>query len=115
MKGLKALSTVTVLLAMSAQTASALDLILENKTGKELHELYFAPAGDDDWGPDQLADKTVPSGQNFTLTSIPKGKYDVLFMNQCAPGVGLGVRMISPVASSTARNAISVRPFSARF
>lgn len=65
-----------------SSSASALELKLVNKTGKELHELYFAPAGDEEWGPDQLGDEVVEDGETYTLTKIPKGKYDVLFVDE---------------------------------
>lgn len=73
---------VAVVALFSANSAFALSLTIENKTGKELHELYFAPAGDDDWGPDQLDKHTVPNDDTFTLTKIEKGKYDVLFVDE---------------------------------
>ena len=80
MKKLVLIAVSTVLLG--ANSAFALQLTLENKTGKELHELYFAPAGDEEWGPDQLGDKTVANNDKFTLTEIPVGKYDVLFVDE---------------------------------
>ena len=66
----------------SADSAFALSLTLENKTGKELHELYFAPAGETDWGPDQLGDKVIAHDETFTLNKIDKGLYDVLFVDE---------------------------------
>lgn len=79
---MKRLGLLLVLLALFTTNAFALELKLENKTGKELHELYFAPAGETDWGPDQLHDEVVANNESFTLQSIPKGKYDVLFVDE---------------------------------
>ncbi len=81
---MKRLSVILTLMAVvfSADSAFALSLVLENETGKELHELYFAPAGQTDWGPDQLGDDVVPNGGTFTLSKIEKGKYDVLFVDE---------------------------------
>lgn len=67
---------------MSINSAFALSLTLENKTGKELHELYFAPAGGDDWGPDQLGDEVVGHDETFTLSKIKAGHYDLLFVDE---------------------------------
>lgn len=69
-------------LFLFSSSAIALELKLENKTGKELHELYFAPAGDSDWGPDQLGDEIVENNETFTLRKIPRGSYDVLFVDE---------------------------------
>jgi hypothetical protein len=67
---------------IAGNSAFALSLTLENQTGKELHELYFAPAGEKEWGPDQLGDKVVANDETFTLSKIPKGKYDVMFVDE---------------------------------
>jgi hypothetical protein len=42
----------------------------------EICELYLSPVDKQDWGPDQLNQKTIPAGEKFTLTGIPAGKYD---------------------------------------
>lgn len=86
-------------LLLSAQMASALSLTLQNQTGKELHELYFAPAGEEDWGPDQLGDEVVENNGSFALTNIPKGKYDVLFVDE--EGSKCGVRDVDFTGSET--------------
>jgi len=87
------------LLIMVSNSASALSLKLENETGKELHELYFAPAGDEEWGPDQLGDEVVTNGESFTLSSIPEGRYDILFVDE--KGAKCDIRDVDFKASET--------------
>lgn len=82
-----------------AHTAAALSLTLENETGKELHELYFAPAGEEDWGEDQLGSEIVKNNASFTLTKIPKGKYDVMFVDE--EGSKCDVRDVDFTSSET--------------
>lgn len=81
---MKLASPLAVLIAalLFVSPAFGLSLTLENKTGKDLHELYFAPAGEEEWGPDQLGDDIVENGETFTLTKIAKGKYDVMFVDE---------------------------------
>ena len=73
---------ISALCFLSAGSAFGLSLTLENKTGKEVHELYFAPAGETDWGEDQLGDEVIENDETFTLSKIAKGKYDVLFVDE---------------------------------
>lgn len=80
MKPMKVVMLSSILL--SANAAFALSLELVNQTGKSLHELYFAPAGEEEWGPDQLGDEVVENDESFKLTKIAKGKYDVLFVDE---------------------------------
>lgn len=66
----------------SVNSAFGLSLTLENKTGKEVRELYFADAGESEWGEDQLGDEVIGIDETFTLTKIAKGKYDILFVDE---------------------------------
>ena len=40
--------------------------------------MYLSPTGEEEWGPDQLDDLTIPAGEEFILTDIPSGYYDFL-------------------------------------
>ena len=79
---MKKMLLVLLVTVFSANSAFALSLKLENKTGKELHELYFVPAGNAEWGPDQLGDEVVTNGDTFTLQKIKAGHYDILFVDE---------------------------------
>jgi serine/threonine protein kinase len=53
-------------------------LILENRASLAICYLYVTPDSSDGWGPDQLGeDNVVDSGEDFTLTDIPPGTYDL--------------------------------------
>ena len=47
-----------------------------NTGSVEICELYLAPSGQEDWGPDQLQGQTIAAGAEFTLKNIPAGSYD---------------------------------------
>lgn len=72
---------VCVLLAMASVTAAqALTLKVVNKSKTAIHHLYLNDSSENDWGPDQLGDKTsdtIEPGDSFTLTNIDAGDYDV--------------------------------------
>jgi hypothetical protein len=67
--------------AMDATEAPAGDVVAEftftNTGTEEICELYLSPAGQEDWGPDQLAGNTIPAAEKFMLKNIPAGSYDV--------------------------------------
>lgn len=48
-----------------------------NTGTEEICELYLSPAGQEDWGTDQLAGNTIPAAEKFMLKNIPAGSYDV--------------------------------------
>jgi len=52
------------------------EYVFTNTGSVEICELYLSPVDDESWGPDQLEEKTIPVGEQFTLTNIPVGTYD---------------------------------------
>ena len=51
-----------------------------NLTAEEIDELYLAPAGTDQWGPNQCLndnDKSVDADERLDLKGVTPGKYDV--------------------------------------
>ncbi len=60
----------------------ALSLELVNRSNWDIHELYFSPADQKSWGPDQLEDEIIKHGETFKLTKISKGNYDVKFVDE---------------------------------
>lgn len=57
-------------------------LVVENQTSATICWLYVSATTQEDWGPDQLGDATLPSGESFTVTGIEAGDYD-LRANDC--------------------------------
>jgi len=51
-----------------------------NATSVEIDELYLAPAGTDEWGPNQTLndkDKSVDADERLKLAGVEPGRYDV--------------------------------------
>jgi hypothetical protein len=49
-----------------------------NDSSTSFCELYIVDAGSDDWGENQLdSDETIDPGDEFTLSNIPYGGYDM--------------------------------------
>ena len=80
MKKLSLLASV-VFFAFAAP-AWALSLVMENQSVWEIHELYFAPANQESWGPDQLGNEVIKNGGSFTLSNIPANNYDVRIVDE---------------------------------
>lgn len=53
-----------------------------NKADWEIHHFYLSAADDDDWGPDQLGEDVIATGESFTLRSIPCDTYDVKLIDE---------------------------------
>ena len=67
---------------VAAAPASAADrLEFWNLTANTINELYMAPAGTTDWGPNQCLndaeDKTVEADEKLPLKGVDAGLYDV--------------------------------------
>ena len=70
------------LFAMHAVPAFAATINIENKSSWEIHEIYFAPSSQDDWGDDHLGKKVLKPGMTLTLTGVTAGKWDVRLVDE---------------------------------
>jgi hypothetical protein len=61
----------------SSAEAQRAEFMINNKSDWDIHHLYLSPEDKDTWGPDQLGDKVIASGESFTLKNIPCGEYDI--------------------------------------
>jgi len=69
-----------VLLALCSSSDAAGRMRFLNKTAATISELRLAPAGSEDWGPNQTendADRTVDPDEGLNLKGIAPGRYDV--------------------------------------
>jgi hypothetical protein len=81
---------VAVLLAMTAlalpgsshASAQRAEFMINNKSDWAIHHLYLSPENKDTWGPDQLGDNVIESGESFTLKNIPCGEYDIKVVDE---------------------------------
>ncbi len=53
-----------------------------NKSDWEIHHFFLSSAEEDDWGPDQLGDDVIGTGESFILKSIPCDSYDVKLVDE---------------------------------
>jgi hypothetical protein len=53
-----------------------------NQSDWQLDHFYMAPADKTDWGPDQLGDKVIGTGERFTLSDIPCDIWDIKVVDE---------------------------------
>jgi len=70
------------LFAMHAVPAFAATINIENKSSWEIHEIYFAPSSQDDWGDDHLGKKVLKTDMTLSLTGVTAGKWDVRLVDE---------------------------------
>jgi hypothetical protein len=78
------LGSLLLVLAAAPALAEKADskIVVVNKSKWAIHELYFSPANETEWGEDQLGKKTINTGEQFTLTGVPCGKWDVKVVDE---------------------------------
>jgi hypothetical protein len=52
---------------LSSARARSTSVSVVNNSNKEIIHIYLSHADRDDWGPNQLGDSTIPSGQSYSL------------------------------------------------
>src|SRR5205807_9114402 len=50
--------------------ATTASINVVNNSSREVIHIYLAHVGQDDWGPNQLGQATIPSGQSFAITNV---------------------------------------------
>jgi hypothetical protein len=53
-----------------------------NTSDWELHHFFLSSVEDDAWGPDQLGEEVIGTGESFTLKNIPCDSYDVKLVDE---------------------------------
>jgi hypothetical protein len=71
-----ALTALMLPLPTSAEAQRA-EFMINNKSDWDIHHLYLSPSDKSTWGPDQLGERIIHSGESFTLKNIPCGEYDI--------------------------------------
>ncbi|MES2869692.1 MAG: hypothetical protein V4749_09000 [Pseudomonadota bacterium] len=69
-------------LSLFALNALASTIVIENKSSWEIHELYFAPSSQDDWGDDHLGEQVLKTGMTLTLKGVTPGTWDVRLVDE---------------------------------
>jgi len=80
--GFVALSLVlaTTIGASSAEKTS--DVTVVNQSAWDIHHFFLSPADQNEWGPDQLGDLVIGTGDSFQLQSVPCNEYDVRLVDE---------------------------------
>ena len=70
------------LVTLPAAAAGDSKVVLKNLSHWAIHELYFSPTEEREWGEDQLGKHTINTGETFTLTGVPCDSYDVRVVDE---------------------------------
>jgi hypothetical protein len=69
-------------LAAVAMAAYASDLVIRNESAWDIHRIYLSSTDSESWGPDQLDDDILASGQTLTLHGVDCDTYDVRIVDE---------------------------------
>ena len=58
------------------------EFMINNKSSFDIYHLFLSPEDKDTWGPDQLGEKVIHSGESYTLNDIPCGEYDIKLVDE---------------------------------
>lgn len=75
-------SLLVALVATPALAGSDSKVIIVNKSNWAIHEMYFSPTDETEWGEDQLGSQTIETGDQFTLTGVPCDMWDVKVVDE---------------------------------
>ena len=73
-----------VVIAVTPSWAAAAELQIVNQSGKTIHELYLASAGERTWGADRLRQKQpnlIARGETYTMVDLAPGTYQLMLVD----------------------------------
>ena len=68
------------LTSAAAMAGSTIQIV--NQSGWELHEIYFSPTSQENWGDDHLGDQVLEQGDSLTLTGVESGRWDIRLVDE---------------------------------
>jgi hypothetical protein len=79
----KTLLSLAVFMALTLPLAAA-DATIKviNKSDWSIHHFFLSPADEKSWGPDQLGDEVLETGDSLTLTGIDCDEYDIRVVDE---------------------------------
>lgn len=85
---------VAALLIPASAQAQKSSVTIKNKSDWEIHQFFLSPVDTDKWGPDQLGEHVIATGDTFTLNGVPCDSYDVKLVDEdedecVVPGVDI--------------------------
>ena len=69
-------------LAFVPALSAAATVEFVNQSSWDIHEIYFSPASQRDWGRDYLDDEVLEKGDSLKLTHIDAGAWDVMVVDE---------------------------------
>lgn len=72
----------TFTVSTPASAADKASVKIKNNSKWAIHHLYLSSTSDEKWGPDQLGDEVINTGESFTLKNIDPDKYDVKLVDE---------------------------------
>jgi hypothetical protein len=83
-----------LLAAIVPATAFANTVEVSNESDFVITHFHLSPVDEDSWGPDQLGDQVIGSGDSFSLSGVPCDSYDVKLIDEdgdecVVPGVDI--------------------------
>ena len=87
MKAFRLLSAAVLILCTASVPALAAGkkkatIKVVNQSKWEIHHLFLSSSSDHNWGPDQLGDEVIGTGQSFMLTKIDCDDYDIRIVDE---------------------------------
>ena len=61
---------------------AASNVTIKNKSDWSIQHFFLSPVETEEWGPDQLGDEVIGTGDTFTLTGVPCDSYDVRLVDE---------------------------------
>ena len=62
---------------LSSARARSASITLVNNSGRSIIHVYLSHTDADDWGPNQLGDSTIASGQSYTISNVAWDAADI--------------------------------------
>ncbi|HYU34155.1 MAG TPA: hypothetical protein VEW48_18535 [Thermoanaerobaculia bacterium] len=76
-----AVCAVALLIPATAHAQKS-NVIVKNKSDWEIHQFFLSSVDTDKWGPDQLGNQVIGTGETFTLKGVPCDSYDVKLVDE---------------------------------
>jgi hypothetical protein len=84
-KSVAALAGVVCAAALLVPTfahAAGNTVVIKNKSDWSIQHFFLSPVETEEWGPDQLGDHVINTGDTFTLKGVPCDSYDVRLVDE---------------------------------
>ncbi len=80
MKMWRFLAAAAVSYAPTLAVAANVDFV--NQSAWEIHEVYFSPSSQTNWGEDYLDNEVLEKGDSLTLSDVEVGTWDVMIVDE---------------------------------